>query len=320
MIEPVKAGPRSRWVALARAVLALGLISFVLRRVDLSSLLATLGRSALVGLGGGTALLLLSQLLAALRWRWIIGPSAPPWRVLSRFYLFGSAFNPILPGSVGGDAVRIAALTRETGAGGEALASVILDRLLGVAALLLLAVVALIIRPGMIEVLAHRLDWHLSQPALLAGGALLLLLLGGIALASPRLRRRCAELLAPAWSLGQRLLRSPGLLLRVLALSLMVQSVLLLLWGLLARELGIPVDIILLMVGVPVVSLAAMLPISIAGLGIREGVWLVLLTGRGIPPETIVAWGLLYFGCTAIVAMLGGLVLLVDGSRSTIPP
>jgi hypothetical protein len=38
-----------------------------------------------------------------------------------------------------------------------------------------------------------------------------------------------------------------------------------------------------------------MLPITLIGLGVREGAWLLLLSGSGIPPAQIVTFSLLYF-------------------------
>lgn len=315
MNEAVKSAARPRWPGLLRVAVALGLIGYVLHRLDLAALLDTLGRAALTGLGLGALLLLLSQALAALRWRWVLGPGAPPWLELFRLYLIGSAFSLFLPTSVGGDAVRIAALARRTGKSAEAVASVVLDRLLGVVALILLAAIGVALRPGILEALIHRIAWHLPAP-LLIGGAVLGGLILLAALLSAALRRRIAAAVAQAWGLVHSVLTTPSLLFRVLGLAVLVQCVLILLWGVLAQVLGLHVGIILLMVGVPLVSVAAMLPISLAGLGLREGAWLALLAGRGIPSETIVAWGLLYFGCTAVVGALGGAVLLLGGVES----
>jgi uncharacterized membrane protein YbhN (UPF0104 family) len=67
-----------------------------------------------------------------------------------------------------------------------------------------------------------------------------------------------------------------------------------------------------------VVSLSALLPVTFAGLGIREGVWLVLLGGSSIPPADIVAFSLLYFACNILVGITGG-VLFVSSGLATGP-
>lgn len=61
---------------------------------------------------------------------------------------------------------------------------------------------------------------------------------------------------------------------------------------------------------VPVVTLGTMLPITLAGLGVREGIWLLLLGGSGVAPSRVVAMSIGYFGCALLVGAVG-LVLFV---------
>jgi uncharacterized membrane protein YbhN (UPF0104 family) len=68
---------------------------------------------------------------------------------------------------------------------------------------------------------------------------------------------------------------------------------------------------------VPVVTLTALLPVTFSGLGLREGAWLLLLAGSGIPRADIVAFSLLYFVCNVLVGVLGGLLFVATG---TAPP
>jgi len=60
-------------------------------------------------------------------------------------------------------------------------------------------------------------------------------------------------------------------------------------------------------VSVPLVtSGGGMLPLTLAGLGIREGAWLLLLRDSGLPPERIVAFSLFYFVSNLLVGSVGG--------------
>jgi hypothetical protein len=63
--------------------------------------------------------------------------------------------------------------------------------------------------------------------------------------------------------------------------------------------------------------LVALLPISVAGLGVREGT-LVALAGRyGVSAEQAVAWGLLLLAGRVAIASVGGLLEL---ARVVAPP
>jgi hypothetical protein len=56
-----------------------------------------------------------------------------------------------------------------------------------------------------------------------------------------------------------------------------------------------------------------MLPLTLAGLGIREGAWLLLLRDSGLPPERIVAFSLCYFVSNLLVGSVGGVLYVWKG-------
>jgi uncharacterized membrane protein YbhN (UPF0104 family) len=100
---------------------------------------------------------------------------------------------------------------------------------------------------------------------------------------------------------------------RVTILALVSQGLIILLWYLLARGVHFTLPTSTFLWAVPLVSLSALLPVTFAGLGVREGVWLVLLSDSGIPPADVVAFSLLYFACTLLVGITGGLLFVTSG-------
>jgi hypothetical protein len=109
------------------------------------------------------------------------------------------------------------------------------------------------------------------------------------------------------------LVQSPGRLGRVAALAVVSQGLVVLLWYTLARGMNFALPASTFLWTVPLVSLSALLPVSFAGLGVREGVWLILLAGSAIPPADIVAFSLLYFVCNLLVAVTGGILFVSSG-------
>jgi uncharacterized membrane protein YbhN (UPF0104 family) len=98
-----------------------------------------------------------------------------------------------------------------------------------------------------------------------------------------------------------------------IGVSLLVQMVYILVWYILALAVRIEVPFLALLVFVPFVSLAAMLPITLSGLGVREGVWALLLAPVGIPVADAIRFSLLYYGCGLLLGLIGGILFISSG-------
>ncbi|MBA2383203.1 MAG: flippase-like domain-containing protein [Actinobacteria bacterium] len=268
------------------------------------------------------AVAVLFVLIGVQAWRWtfvaralgVSLPLVPAWLISQ----IGAFFNQVLPSSIGGDAMRVWRL-RGRGVGtGLALSSVVLDR-----------VVALV---GTILIVAFGLPWLLSwmdTDALRAGivavvgvgaaGVTALLLADRV-----RLVRRLAGVRALARvlqvpALARRVLLKPRTALPTLALSVLIQlGVALSVW-LLARATGVDLAWAETAFLVPVVMLFSMVPITIAGWGVREGAMVVALGTVGIGREEALAVSVLYGFAIAIAALPGGLIWIATGRSSTMP-
>jgi hypothetical protein len=77
---------------------------------------------------------------------------------------------------------------------------------------------------------------------------------------------------------------------------------------LLALSLGIGVEPAFFVLVIPIISLLDLLPISISGIGTRDAALIFLFGLQGIPPESAVAFSLLYlFMSYWLVALVGAL-------------
>jgi glycosyltransferase 2 family protein len=290
------------------------LLSFVISRVDLSEARITLDARVGWGLAGTVALLCVALVLSSVRWWLVLGSDAPPLAYLCRMYFIGGFFSLFLPTSVGGDAVRAVAVARASSRAGVAIASVVVERMLGLAAMGGILLVGALSAPGVIDPLRERVVWSWSPTwwevigavAAGIGGAVLLVRL---ALRIPRIR----AFLGDVAGLGASFLLQPRASVLALIASILVQLTYVAVWLGLALVLRLPVPAAHLLVLVPFASIIAMLPVTLAGLGLREGAWVIMLASYGVTSADALAFSLLYLVALLIVGALGGISFAVRG-------
>jgi uncharacterized membrane protein YbhN (UPF0104 family) len=261
-----------------------------------------------------TAVLLASAVLMTLigvvlsAWRWqrvleVFGARIA-LRTLTTIYLASLFIGTVLPTTIGGDVLRVSRASSLAGSR-TAFGSVAVERLTGFLVLPMIVVSGFAIRPSILE---ERRSWL----ALLVA-AITLALLGFVVLAvgHPRLAGRFAE--RENWTrfigavhLGvDRLRRDPAQIARVMGTALLYQLSVLSVFGLVFRALDLDVPIAAVLAFVPAVLMLQVLPISISGLGVREGAIALFLQPFGVTNAQALAAGLLWFGALVIVSMLG---------------
>jgi uncharacterized membrane protein YbhN (UPF0104 family) len=293
-----------------RLLLGLTMLGLIVSRVDLSEATVRPSPHLVAAIILATGFWILSQAVAAYRWKIILAEELLPWSYLLRLYLIGAFFGLFLPTSVGGDAVRAAAAARSSERPGGAVATVLIDRAFGFLATIAYALVGLVVAPESLATLSRsEMRWHAPGTT----GTILLLGLVGVAL----LALSRVDRLRGFWNEGmaalKRLLRAPSRLLSVAGLAGITQGLIILLWLTLAAGMNLGIPAATFLWAVPVVSLSALLPLTFAGLGVREGVWLLLLAGSSIAPADILAFSLLYFACNILVGLLGAFLFVSSG-------
>jgi len=299
---------------LAVSLLLLGLLAW---RVDLARLAQTLR-----ALPPSIFLLaflayLLGYLVSTLRWHRLLlaeGIRLPLVRLVL-VYFQGAFFNLFLPSLIGGDIFRGYAVYRLTRGRDAAVASILVDRLSGFAALMAIALVALAAAYG--EVRDPVVAGMILLVAALFGGLILVVQnrrLAGLAAAlmrALRLGRHQAKLQGMVESL-QRYRGHRGALAQALALSLLLQALIIVTYWAIGEGLALGVPLTYFFLYVPLITVLAMLPVSLAGLGMREGGAVFFFGKVGVDPATALGMSLIWFSLTVAVSSLGGLALLLD--------
>jgi uncharacterized membrane protein YbhN (UPF0104 family) len=260
-------------------------------------------------MGVGVVLIGVSLIVRAWRWQVILrGSDADiPFVRLVELYLVGSFFNAFLPSGLGGDVVRAAEASQDVPAT-VAVSTVVIDRLTGLMALFIMALVVLPFRPADFP---QGLLWIIISLSV-AG------LLAGLALVDGRAARQVVDRLP-------RILRDAGdgilprtvdavdhCSWRALGTALLISMLFNLIqvgwWYTSGRALGLVVPYTYYMLVVPILSLALLFP-SVGGLGVRETLAPTLF-GAVILPEQAIALTLLVFGLERTASLLGAPVYI----------
>ncbi|MDY7041239.1 MAG: lysylphosphatidylglycerol synthase transmembrane domain-containing protein, partial [Chloroflexota bacterium] len=227
-------------------------------------------------------------------------------------YFVGTFFNIFLPTGVGGDVVRAVEFTQDGQHGAAAVGTVFVDRLTG---LLVLFVIALAALPFSFRLVEPEVTAAIVVIALggVIGGWLLVQgdLLGRIGRRLPFLpaQDKLEELYRAIGGCGRRALA------RALVISVLFNLVNIMVNYLVALALGVRLSPWYFFAFVPLISFSLTLPISLGGLGVREGANVLLFGQAGVVPEKALALSLAYYAITVVTGLIGGLLYVIEGAR-----
>ena len=274
---------RSSWI---RAIVTIAILAYLATRIDMGA-----AASALIGLDLAAAALVLVLIaidrgVMIVRWLLLLRASRTTIATKSAvwIYLVSSFVGSFLPAGVGADAMRAYTLGQRTADTGEAIASVAVDRVMGMLSIALVGVAGIVAWAGRFDPGLRHLGIVMAVFAVAATAALFW---------ADRLLRTA---LPDGWHAsrhGRRLLRLAdalaryrdrrGTLVLVFVLSVGVQGLRVLEAYVLGRGLGIDVGFAYYLVFMPVGLLVLLLPISVSGFGLPQGVIVWLLTPQGVP-------------------------------------
>ncbi|MEP7307128.1 MAG: lysylphosphatidylglycerol synthase transmembrane domain-containing protein [Acidobacteriota bacterium] len=305
-----------------RVAVAAGLTGYLLWKSHPRAVLAA-GAGATWGpMAVAAALVGADRVLMAYRWLvllCVVDPAArPPFTDVMRIFFVSTFVGTFLPASVGGDAVRAYSLARLKVDGGDAVASVFMDRMLGVASVLIMALVGL----GLARDLAGNVAIVLSLAVTTALCVATMLLIFSSAMS--RLVSAIVNWL-PSVSVQntmRRILESirryakyRRQLVNVLASSIAVQVLRVIQAYYLGRGLGIDVSLVTYFAFIPLILLAMLLPVTFNGIGTSQAAFLWFFGQAGVPAASAFALSVLFVALGIIGNLPGALLYIVGGTR-----
>jgi hypothetical protein len=266
----------------------------VLSKTGLEQVFSVLKGMSLLAFIPAIFLYMLAQLVSTLRWKLLL-PGMLGIRKLFSLYMIGSFFNTILPGIIGGDAVKGFYLYQATGRGSLTLASIFMDRYIGFVALLAICTIAFPF--GYKYLQGSHIEWLL--PVIVLSFIIASLLIFGL-----RLGKRI-KILSGFYDYFHAYRNQKEIIGKAVFLSVLIQFSGIFAVYILALGIGQHIPFLACLIFLPLIILFTTLPISISGLGIREGTFVLFFGLIGIKPEVATAISLSWFISTTAGSLLG---------------
>jgi uncharacterized protein (TIRG00374 family) len=301
-------------LAFVKVGVSLVLLAYLLSTTDLAALTLRVRSGDPLLLAGALALYTVTLALATWRWRLLLRAQGyhAPMGHLSASYLVATFFNNFLPSNVGGDVIRVRDSSHLTGSTTASLAIVAIDRILGLGALYLLAVVAYALGGQTVR----RLEGAL--PALLLLGVVFAVM--GYVYVTPGIARKVMSVsrLTAFPSIRERFEVAQGavhvyreqvaVVWTAFAASVALQALVVCYYYEVAHSLRIPLPLSACFLVVPLCTLVQTVPISFNGWGIRESVFILYFRQLGLSRDSALAFSLVGAGLIVLLSLSGAVV------------
>ena len=307
---------------LIRIVVGVGVFGFLIWRSDVGELWKTLRQADIGFLLAALGAIFIGLFVSAFRWKAYLDALELPlsYATLFRLYFVGTFFNAFLPTGIGGDAYKAVRLGRGKESLAPAFASVFLDRFAGVVGMAAIGLVSssYLLASGDVR---RRVPLIALGASLAIMGTAAVLLLGGERLLGRgrlirqqgiggRIRRAMRQIHAAG--------RHPEAAARGYLFGAIFQGLVFTYHVMIAKALGrgfeeVPIAAFASIVVIS--SLATMIPLSINGLGFREGAYIWALGRYGVPHDTALAFALLVLAALLLSSIVGGIIYVALGGE-----
>jgi uncharacterized protein (TIRG00374 family) len=298
-----------------KILLSVALFAYVIAKVSPRNVWTTMSAAdpGLITLAG--AVFLLSGLIGSWLWgRLLRAQGVPiPYTKAASYYFVGLFFNNFLPSNVGGDIARISDAAKHASHVSPVFSATLMERLIGVVAIGFLAVVA--------SIAAFN---HLHLYAIY--GMILALFLVSVAFFASIFNRGLLEAFEwPFRVIGARKVERAiarlmddmhgfrnqgGALAAAFVASMLVQISRIYVHYLVGLALGVRLSLAYYFLFVPVLAALVSLPISLNGIGVREGAAVVLFQLVGLTREEAFSIPFLTYVIAVLISLLGGLIFI----------
>jgi uncharacterized protein (TIRG00374 family) len=315
--------PRRRWALPLRIVISVLMMAVLYSRfpdLSWSEVVPTWSLTTAEWLLGAVVLTTVAMMLSALRWQQVLRAIDMPTslRTLIPLAFAGQFVSNVLPTTIGGDVLRVSRLSKQNGETEDTFASVVLERLSGWLVLPLITFFGLLINPELREQGDATLFAVLISALTLVGLVAIMVIAD-----HPRLGGRFASregwtrFVGAVHSGVARMRSHPGATVGIVLAGLLYQLVLCLAALMVAAALGFGwLGMTPLLAFFPAVLIAQVVPVGIAGLGVREGAFVLFLTPLGVPAEQAIALGLVLYAVNLVVSLAGAPSFAIGGRRS----
>ena len=317
---PIRRADPKRWLSTGIKILvSASLIFYLVSKTNLTAIWDSAKSANMLLVLISFSLHGIGYFSSAYRWRILLQAQGIdiPVGYLVRSYAIAMFFNNILPSTIGGDAYRAYDTAKCNIPRLKALAIVVVERFLGVFALMVFAVMALVAATELATRIENLWIWSLATFGAMAAMVWLIFFhhgkvpwlrkildIPGMSLVNKQMMK-ITESFAPFRGKTKALSWS-------LVLSLILQLNVIFHYYLISEALGLSVPFVKFLVIIPLATFVQMIPLSINGIGIRESFYVFFLTTvYGAPIASSLAFSWIAYGMVLLLGILGGVIYAV---------
>jgi len=302
-------------ITFLKILISCSLIYYLLHKIGVGNIVEQFLSLEIFWFITGLLIFTASNFLGSLQWKLILDSHDVrlSFRKVLSYYYAGLFFNNFLIGYVGGDAIRIYDISRNTNKTSAAIASVILDRFIGFVLLTTMALLGALLWINN-EVSAKILPILLI---ILAGWLLLIFLLFNksivgryITIFKKLIPKQLINKISEIYNAIHAFQDKGDVLVKISMISIFTQGLRIFVHYVAARSIGVKLDIVYFIIFVPIIALISSLPISIGGIGVRETSGVALFTQAGAVESDVVAFEFIAYLIGIVSTLPGGIVFM----------
>jgi hypothetical protein len=296
--------------AFVKMAFSAALVICLLSTSDVAAIWSAIGRGDFRYGAAAAGVSLSGMLLAARRWQILLGPfdTGIPFARIFQLICLSYFYNFFIPGGVAGDLIRGLQCRQYRLSGPQGLASVVVDRIIGLGSFLMVGIAGAAVAQGARGVSAPgQWLWAALAGSVLIAGACFNRRLMRVFRILSRVAPSGYDRLKVFYDAVYAYKPHGWIAARALAVSLLTALANIGTFYLLSRAAGNEVACIHFVIFIPLVTIASYVPISYSGLGVRELSFMLLFAQAGMAPDQALAVPLMYFGLILILSLAGGL-------------
>ncbi|MBA4371544.1 MAG: hypothetical protein C0402_01640 [Thermodesulfovibrio sp.] len=282
-----------------KLLVSAGSLYLVFSKTDVSQVAQTIRRIGPTAFLSASFLYVCSLLGATFRWKLLL-PERFTLRRLFSLYMIGAFFSSFLPGVIGGDAVKAYYLNKDAKKLSLTVASIFMDRYLGYVALILMGILGVPFAFGMLGDSPYRWVMPFFFTTFVIGS----LLFFGLQLG------RRFTFVSEFYEYFMTFKDKKPVVVKAVLISAVIQIMGFTSVAVLAAAMGEQIPFALLFVFLPIIITLTTLPISISGIGVREGAFVLLFGLVKVSPESATSLSLAWF-FSSFVGSLPGLAFYI---------
>jgi glycosyltransferase 2 family protein len=311
------------WSSFLRLVLSLGLLGFVIYLADLEEFLAAVAGLSVIYLAIFALLVYIDRALVVYKWNLLLVARNVHVPFLHLFWLYSTALlaGIVLPTTIGGDMFRVYDLKKCNVSAKISIASIIVERVLGFICMLAIAILGLGISlylMGNNWTKLFGVTWAIAIGVLMCAGFLFIIRNEYFNAQLDKFSKKYGQysIISKIHNVFQycRDYRNDvAVLLKVTGFTLIRQCIPILMNILLVYAYDIQASFLELCAIIPLIVLGSRLPISMDGIGIQEGLYVVLFGLVGVSASQALLMSITFRAMAMLCTLPFGIIYLING-------